>query len=333
MIHKIKTKDFRIRGAGIRAGALENIQVDNLSIVNRRSSFVNQQGSALIVTILLVTILVAVVVNFVYEVYIDSSTLSNWGNAQRASYIAKSGQALSAQFLHIVNQYSYTDERELQLPVEKDFGDNTALIIIIEDENAKFNINSIINERGNTDEAALASLKKLFKYLNINPDLSLIIADWIDPDSEPRLTYSEDSVKNTFLWSVDELKLIEGIDKDTFDKISPHMTININTGSSSYDKININTASLPVLASLHKDMTETLAQNIIDYREDYPFENASDIINVPGMNEIGTYLLGKTITVKSTNFRIVSKATVNEITRIIESVIDTSMNVRFWREA
>ena len=38
------------------------------------------------------------------------------------------------------------------------------------------------------------------------------------------------------------------------------------------DLININTAKLPVLMSLHEDMTEPLAQRIIDYRETYTFE-------------------------------------------------------------
>ena len=58
------------------------------------SSISDQRGSALIVTLLLVAVLVSLVVNFVYEVHIDSSSLSNWSNAQRASFIARSGQTL-----------------------------------------------------------------------------------------------------------------------------------------------------------------------------------------------------------------------------------------------
>jgi general secretion pathway protein K len=295
------------------------------SFFNLKSSSVNEGGSALIITLLLITILVGLVVDFVYEVYIDSSSLFNWSNAQRASLIAKSGQNLSTQYIETVTTISYTDEREIELPPEHDFGSNIYLIIKIEEENSKFNVNSIIYSNGLTNEKALSSLKKLFEYLNINSNLSQIIADWIDPDSEPRLTDSEDIAKNTFLWSVDELKLIEGVDKNIFDKISPYITVHGN------NQININTAELPVLVSLGDDITENLAKRIIDYRKTTPFENASSIVNVSGFEAIGIKILDR-ITVKGSDFRVKTKATVNEITRVVESVMDTSMKIHFWRE-
>ncbi len=295
------------------------------SIFNIRHLLSNEGGSALIITLLLVSILVGLVVDFVYEVYIDSSSLSNWGNAQKASLVAESGQVLSSRYLTVIKKYSYTDVREALLPVAMDFGPDAALMIKIEDENSKFNINSIIRQNGLTNEDALSSLKKLFEYLNINSDLSLAIADWIDPDSEPRLTGSEDIAKNTFLWSVDELKLIEGMDRETFDRISPYITV-YGDG-----KININTADLPVLVSLNKEITETLAKRIIDYRKDTPFEDPSYVQRVSGMEALGMLLMGK-IESKSSYFRIISTARVNEIRRIIESVMDTSGNIYFWRE-
>ncbi|GBD95472.1 MAG TPA: general secretion pathway protein GspK [Nitrospirae bacterium] len=286
----------------------------------------NKEGSALIITLLLISILVGLVVDFVYDVYIDSSSLSNWSNAQRASLIARSGQNLSTQYLALAKESSYTYVREIEMPVPGDFGTGAFLSIKIEDENSKFNINSIIYPNGMTNEKALSSLKKLLEYLNINPNLSLVIADWIDPDKEPRLPDSEDVAKNTFLWSVDELKLIEGMmDKNIFGKISPYITVYGN------NQVNINTARLPVLVCLSPDMTEALAKQIIDYRETTPFEKTSSIVNVPGFEAIGIKILNR-ITVKGSNFRVTAKATVNEITRMVESVMDTSMKIHFWRE-
>ncbi|GBD96308.1 general secretion pathway protein K [bacterium BMS3Abin06] len=286
----------------------------------------NKEGSALIITLLLISILVGLVVDFVYDVYIDSSSLSNWSNAQRASLIARSGQNLSTQYLVLAKESSYTYVREIEMPVPGDFGTGAFLSIKVEDENSKFNINSIIYPNGMTNEKALSSLKKLLEYLNINPNLSLVIADWIDPDKEPRLPDSEDVAKNTFLWSVDELKLIEGMmDKNIFGKISPYITVYGN------NQVNINTAALPVLVCLSPDMTEALAKQIIDYRETTPFEKASSIVNVPGFEAIGIKILNR-ITVKGSNFRVTAKATVDEITRVIESVMDTSMKIHFWRE-
>jgi general secretion pathway protein K len=291
-----------------------------------RSSIGNQRGSALIITLLLVTVLVSLVVNFVYEVHIDSSSLSNWSNAQRASFIAKSGQTLGSQYIDGIREAEYSDERELNLPVNESFGAGSELTIMIEDENSKFNINSIINQNGSTNEEALSSLKKLLDYLNINPNLAIVLADWIDPDSEPRRPYSEVMTKDTFLWSADELQLVKGIDPDTYEKLAPHLTVSEKFGR----EININTAEIPVLVSLHKDMTEDLAKRIIEYREDSPFDDLSQLNSIVGV-KIRTGIIGKATT-KSTDFRIISTATVNEIIRTIESIVDTSMTVHFWRE-
>jgi general secretion pathway protein K len=309
---------------------LKNKIERNRPISSHYSSHADQNGSALIITLLLITIIVGLAVDFIYGVYIDSSVLSNWSNAQRASLIAKSGHTLSAQFITEVNNLNYTDISELELPVNRDFGPNTSVSIKIEDENSRFNVNSIIEPNGLTNDKELSSLKKLFEYLNINPDLALAIADWIDPDSEPRLANSEDISKNTFLWSLDEIKLIGDIDKETFDKVKPYLTVHKNKNSLVY-QVNINTAPLPVLMSLHPDMTELTARNIIDYRENFPFESTAHVVRVTGMKTIGQEILGR-ITVKSVNFRITANAQVNEIIRTIESVMDTSMDIHFWRE-
>src|SRR4030066_1119439 len=189
-----------------------------------KSSVCNQKGAALLITLLIVSILTGLAVDFAYEVYIGTSSLSNWSNAQKASLVAKSGQALASNLLKEMKDLPPTSQSEVILPIEKSFGENTILTVKLEDEEAKFNVNSIIYiESGRKDDAAFAALQKLFEYLNINPEIRLYIADWIDSDStlSPGATGSEDKAKNAALWSIEELKFIKGIDKETFDKISP----------------------------------------------------------------------------------------------------------------
>lgn len=301
-----------------------------------REVLCSENGSALVVALLIVTLLISLAVEFAYEVYVDSASLSNWHNAQKASLIAKSGQALSYNYIKDTANLPYTYPGETDLHIEKDFGSDTVLTVKIEDENSKFNINSIIYSYGQTNDEAFSALKKLLEYLNINPDVALSIADWIDLDHEPRLSKSEDHAKNSYLWSVDELKLIPGVDKKIYETISPYITV---YGDKLTYKININTAKLPVLVSLHSQemekqgliMTEDLAKKIISYRQSAPFEDPSYVQRVSGMETIGPLLTGR-IDVKSYNFRVISNATVSEIKRVVESVMDTSMNVQYWRE-
>jgi len=290
-----------------------------------RSNVSNERGSALIITLLLITILVGLVVNFVYEVYIDSSAVSNWSNAQRASYIAKSGQNIAASFIKQINLYPPSNIREIALPVVRDFGPGSTLVVTVEDENSKININYILNKSGTFDP--LLSLQKLFEYLKINPDIALLIADWIDSDSDPRLAGSEDFAKNGPLWSVDELKLISGIDGEVFDKIEPYVTV---ANPMILWKINMNTAELPVLISLSEQMTETIAEQIVSYRQDTPFEKLTDVSSVIGETVWGQ--ISVNVKLKSNLFRVITRATVNDIPRIIESVMDNKSKIYFWRE-
>jgi type II secretory pathway component PulK len=285
-----------------------------------------QNGSAIIITVLIVTILVALVVEFAYEVNIDTAALSNWTNAQKASLIAKSGQTICSNYIKMIKSDNILSE--IEFPVERDLGSNTQLIIKIEDENAKFNINGILN-KGSSSQNPLNNLQKLFEYLNINTKLALVIADWIDPDIEPRegLSDSENNAKNAYLQSVDELKLIPGIDKVVFETIKPYLTV-YGYSSTTDITININTVKLPVLVSF-KDMTETLAKRIIDYREITPFKSPS--VSDVGIGSPGISLAGY-IQPATSNYRITSSATVNEITRVIESVVDKYKRIQFWRE-
>jgi general secretion pathway protein K len=285
----------------------------------------DEKGSALIITLLLVTILVGLTAEFAYEVFVDSSAFSNWANAQKASYIARSGQNIAARLIDEVNKETYTAEPYVLLPVPPVFESGIELSVKIEDENRNFNINSIIYPNGRTNDRALASLQKLLEYLNINPDFALFVADWIDPDSEPRAVGSEEETANRPLWSTEELALIRGIDNEGVKKLKPFVTVFGN------GLVNINTADAAVLQCLSKDMTGDMAQRIIDYRETEPFHDKNHIVRVAGLEAIGISILDR-ITVKSSTFRVTSEAVVNGIPRTIESVTDASRVVHYWRE-
>ncbi len=285
----------------------------------------HEHGTALVITLLLLTILTAVVVEFAYSVYINTSSLTNWINAQKASLLGRSGQSLISNYINDIKKLLYTEQVEMNLPFSVDMGYEGNIMISVEDENSKFNINNIIYPNGMTNEKALASLKRLLEYLDIDPSLALMIADWIDPDNVPRVAGSETNAKNTYLWSLEELRLINGLGEEVFKNIRPFITIY------SDGMININTAEVPVLVSLSDEMTETLAEKIIYYRESASFENKTDIVRVSGLEAIGIKIQDR-ITVKSSCFKVTTRATVNGITRVIESTIDASGNILYWKE-
>jgi type II secretory pathway component PulK len=276
---------------------------------------------------MVLALITALVVEFSYAVYTNTNALYNWKTSQRLSFVAKSGvQLASKAILEEVRQHpSYTYPGSLDIPIKNPFEDFKGTVLLrIEDENSKFNINSLQIVR---DNWYYNSFLRLLRALDLDPGIANRIADWIDADSDPRLSDSEKGAKNAPLDSVDELLLIPGIDKKSYDKLLPYITI---YGDRS---ININGAEIPVLMSL-EGIDREMAERIVKFREITPFKNATDIVRVAGFEALGQSLQGR-ITAHGTYFRVLSTATEEGIKKVIESVLEiSSLNatVRYWRE-
>ena len=278
-------------------------------------------------------IITALVVEFSYGVYTGTSNLYNWRDSQRLSIMARSGVNVSGRFLSdLFSRYSYSYPGSIDLPVENPFEDFDGVISVrLEDENSKFNVNSLVSTNGIFNETSYNSFKRLLNALSLDEKIADKVADWIDRDSEARLSDSEAGAKNSALLYIDELLLINGISKKDYDKLLPYITI---YGDRNAPLININSAEVPVLMSLSDSMTEELANRIIQYRENTPFTENSKIANVSGLENIGISLTNK-ITVKGENFNIKAVATSGGVKRIIETVLDISLSpavIKYWKE-
>jgi len=307
---------------------------EDLSPVNRHLR--SEKGMALVITLMILVIITAVVVEFSYGVYTTTASLYNWRDSQRLSLVAGSGISLAVKTISDTQSlYSYTYPDRMEIPVENVLkGFKGSLLIRFEDENSRFNVNSLVAPNGITNNRAYDSFRRLLKNLDLDENIAERVADWIDRDNLPRMRDSESGSKNAYMESVDELLLIKGIDGKTYEKLSPYVTV-YGLGRTDSDLVNINTASIPVIMSLDERITKELAGRIIDYRSLSPFETASDIVRVAGFEgPLGTSLMGR-IVVKASNFRITSVAGENGIKRIIESVFeirDNSNIARYWRE-
>ncbi len=292
--------------------------------------FHNSKGMALVLTLMVLAIIFAMVVEFSYEVYINTSALHNWQISQRLSLLAKSGVKLAAKTAgERALRYPYTYPGILEIsppnPLE---GYEGILLLRVEDENSKFNLRSLVFPNGTVNAEARNSLIRLVKALGLSPEIADRVIDWIDPDREPRLQDSENGAKNRNLDSLDEILLIPGISKENYERLLPYVTI---YGT---DVININGAQIPVLMSLSDSIDKGMAERVIRYRENLPFERPTDILKVAGFETIGQNLMGR-ISVQGTSFRIVSTAKEGDIKRVIESVIEMpgeNSLIRYWRE-
>ncbi len=296
----------------------------------------SEKGMALVLTLLIMAMITAMVVEFVYGVYTTNAGLYNWREAQKLSLAAKSGISLTTKIIsENQNRYSYTYPGSVEMPVENILkGFSGKVVIRVVDENGKFNLNSLIWPNGTTNETAFNSFIRLLKNLNLDENIAYRVADWIDRDLEPRRRDSEEGAKNDYLDSVDELLLVKGIDSQAYDKLSPLVTV-YGIEQVYNNLININAASRAVIMSLDDNITEALAERVINYRALEPFNRVSDLVRVAGFEgPLGQSLMNK-ITVKASNFRITSVAEEDRIKRVIECVIvvkGDAFLIGYWQE-
>jgi general secretion pathway protein K len=298
------------------------------------------QGGFVLIAVLLVTaVLVAVVAEFAYNIYLSTARAANFRDSQRAGILADKGVELAGaaieEFLKAMPNLTIEKDGLVFLQTE---GDMTVSIRIV-DESGKVSLRTVYEKNGVKIDSVHAEYSRLLKNLGVAEGYRLedSLADWIDSDGEPRAYGAEAAdhyftlqrpyaPANGYLKSTDELLMIKDYTPDTFSRISPFVSPYNVAGL-----ININTAPPEVLLTLSDEMTDQLASKIIDFRKDRPFKDVSGIMKVPGFEKIGFELQDK-ITVKSDTFRIYSRAASGEITRDAEAVYRLKHGFLYWRE-
>lgn len=300
-----------------------------------KQSMKNQNGIALVVTLLAVVLITALVVEFSYGVYIGTSSLYNWRDSQRLSLMARSGVNVSAKLItDTLKEKDYSYPGVMEFPIENPFEGFDGLIMVrVEDENSKFNINAIVppNQiiREDDPKSAYNCFKRLLRVLSLDEKMADRILDWIDSDSEARLADSEHGARNSVLLSPDEILLIPGITMDDYNTLLPYITV---YGSRDILSININGAEKPVLRSLSERISDELAQRVIDFRKDNPFQVTGDLDNVAGFGGSIDIPPG-VLTVKGKHFFIRSTADSQGVKRIIETVLNIeNAEFAYWKE-
>jgi general secretion pathway protein K len=109
----------------------------------------------------------------------------------------------------------------------------------LEDATSKFNLNSLVGAAGpngleQVDPIALQKLESLMEQVGVEPKWASLIADWIDPDSQPLPDGAEDSLyatqdppyraPNTFITTPAELLALPGFGRERYLKLAPFVT-------------------------------------------------------------------------------------------------------------
>lgn len=215
-----------------------------------------QDGIALISVLLIVAILTAAISRLALENQIWLSQVENNASLTRTLQAGSAAQRWIALLLERDDDKfdGYTDlwaQSMPPIPIAK-----VQVQGHIEDMQARFNLNNLVDNEGKVDAVSLEKFERLLQILELDPDIAMAVVDWIDPDSTASGSQgAEDDyyigldpaylAANQPLTQVEELKLVRGIDSHTWFRLQPHVT-----ALQQITPVNVNTANVEVLAAV-----------------------------------------------------------------------------------
>ena len=257
----------------------------------KSSRLKNQKGFALVLTLLMISMMVVVTLQFNRSVWSGLYGSSNLKEATRLRLVARSGFECAMMVLSEDKEQNQVDtllepwaqSRELSLQSTALF-EKGHFMVEISDLCGKIQINRLLDDKGDWRPAQRDLFQRflLSKAFGLDSDevsnLMDFIKDWIDPDEDITRFGAESgyyrgleppySCTNGPLASLDRLTLIRGFSEElvygTSEKkgIMPYLSVHGD------GKININTAGPVVLQALSTEMNEEMVRDMIAYRED-----------------------------------------------------------------
>jgi len=293
-----------------------------------------ERGFALVLTLVVTALMVAVLVELIHQVTVDISLSRSYRDGQQASLLAESGITGGIKLLQVSLQgKNYTSLSDTwATPVKLD--DETGSIeVSVSDESGRINLNSLVLPNGEFEPFTLSALTRLGKRFQMPEEIWSCLADWQDAGDQTRSNGAEAPYYNTLkrpyaprngrLVTLAELSLVKGFSTDSIGRMLPFVTIYADQAGAPLSQVNINTAPREVLAALDDGIDGRMADRILEERSLKPFQTPGELSRIPGGEAISQKLAGK-VSVKGSLYRIISVARVKETARKIEAVVRLS---------
>ena len=307
-----------------------------------------ERGFALVITLMVTALLVALLVEFVNETYVGTSQSHNFVASQQAGVLAVSGAAMGRSLLEVelsnlpgighAGYSSLLDNWAQPIQWQDDTG---SLTVTITEESGKLNLNSLAYSGADNSYPFRLLARSLFLNLKLPPELCNTAVDWVNRvDLPPQPNGAKSPYYNTLKPPYDvkgapfdtfeELALVKGFTSDTVAKLKPYLTVYGQFANEPSTKINVNTAPPELLVSI-PGVGADVVSRILEYRKTRPIMSLADI---PSLGAPSPALL-EMITFQGSVFRIHAEGKVGECVSVVEAVVrlmDGSSQILYWRE-
>lgn len=302
----------------------------------------NERGVALLIVLIVVSVLGYLVFDFSYFIRVNLSSAENFRNGTQAYFLSRSGiEACRALLKENKNSYdAFSEMWATERPPVMAEGGIVEIFLI--DENRKINVNNLAGQNKLQHDFTYQQIERLLGNLELDVSIAAAILDWVDEDStgSAENPYYQSlqppyRCKNGPVDSMQELLMVRDINDEIYYGTKERMGLRQLLTNRGNGKININTADLQVLMSLHDDLTDDIAGNIMIARDTKPFRRIEELkerrdetgVDTRLFNEIVDY-----IAVVSDAFTAQANASVGEYTVSTQAVLDRfGQRIYFWK--
>ena len=335
----------------------------------------DSHGVVLLVVLFFALLLSSSIATFLSRSSVDAIIARNRENASRAEALARGGVRLAQALLlqdrlreQLVDTPPIDDHQDLWAQLEGleiDGGGGATLTLSIEDSGRRLNLNALfeVDDTGlrgpasETEPFLIAFLEKVIDEMPLPPgeralydvrELTANLIDWIDADDVRLRGGPEDDyyqrqeppyrAANRPIFSVDELRLVEGFDIALVDALRNYVSVYPFAPGGCGNKlvgcgVNLNTAPPHVLAALFYNdgvdlrlASEDVVRAILRARQEgsgvCPEDQSAD--DCTPISEIVTNPIFPPPTFTSEIFVVTAEARVGDIRRSVEAVVDRS---------
>jgi general secretion pathway protein K len=316
----------------------------------------NQSGLALVLTLLIISFLVAVTVQLMITIDRQVSVSTAQREQVRLDNMVWAGLSLARAALFADQKENNFDSLQdswasLNGDAVKALSKDVDLVLTVTDLSGRLQINAL-------GDAAKQQYREIWRRFFLSGRFAIAseeeaeslldaLGDWIDQDDNEREQGAEEQYylslnpsypcRNGQMTYPEEILLVKGMtsqivygDQD-HEGIIDYITVIGDDG-----KINLNTAPLPVLMAFSADMTEKVANNLMEFREDKRHGEALATTDwYQQVRGIPDDVNADVLTVKSTYFRVSASASINQYTRTGRGILHRAENqeqtIQLWK--
>lgn len=285
-----------------------------------------QRGVALITVLLVVALVTVICSALLLRQQLAIRSTGNQLLVRQAQYYAEGGELLAQALLRRDQAQSVVDTlsepwANPSLRFALDEGGEVRLRV--EDLAGRFNLNSLAAE-GEAGELALLRFRRLLAQLQLSPAYAERLRDWLDSDQQIQSSSSAEDAQYLLLdppyrtgpghiADVSELRLLLGMTEADYRRLAP-----LVSALPSQVELNINTASVQVLACLGEAIAPAALQSVIDKRGRSGYSDVSGFVQQLSSYGVNAQGLG----VGSQYFRVTTEVLLGDRRQVLSSYLE-----------